>query len=84
VKLGAPGTPGIFVNGIRSLGWGSYQGLKMQVAREIASGEQLLAQGTPKSDIPAERIRVGATQNPKSGNEGPIDPEYWVQVLTGD
>ena len=84
VKLGAPGTPGIFVNGWRSLGWGSYMGLKGTVQREIVSGEQLLAQGIPKSDIPAARIRATATQNPKSGNEGPIDPEVWVQVLTAD
>jgi protein-disulfide isomerase len=84
VKLGAPGTPGIFVNGWRSLGWGSYQGLKGTVQREITSGEQLIAAGTPKSDIPAMRIRATAGQNPKSPNEGPIDPELWVQVLTAD
>ena len=84
VKLGAPGTPGIFVNGIRSLGWGSYQGLKMQVANEITSGEHLIAQGTPRSDVPAARIRVTAVQNPKSAGEGPTDPEYWVEVLTAN
>jgi len=83
-KLGAPGTPGIFVNGFRSIGWGSYQGLKRQVAREIAMGEQLLAQGTPRSEIPAARIRVTALENPKSGDEAPIDPNYWVQVLTAN
>lgn len=85
VKLGAPGTPGIFVNGWRSLGWGSYQGLKGTVQREIVSGEQLVAQGVPKSDIPAMRIRATAAQNPKGPNDqGPIDPELWVQVLTAE
>jgi protein-disulfide isomerase len=84
VKLGAPGTPGIFVNGWRSLGWGSYQGLKGTVQREIVQGEQLIASGTPRSEVPAARIRATAEQNPKSPNEGPIDPDYWVQVLTAD
>lgn len=84
VKLGAPGTPGIFVNGWRSLGWGSYQGLKMTVAREVASGEQLVAAGTPKSDVPAARIRETSVKNPKGSSEGAIDPELWVQVLTAD
>jgi protein-disulfide isomerase len=84
VKLGAPGTPGIFVNGWRSLGWGSYQGLKGTVQREIASGEKLIAAGTPRSEIPAARIRETALLNPKTPSEGPIDPELWVQVLTAD
>jgi len=84
VKLGAPGTPGIFVNGWRSLGWGSYQGLKMTVQREITSGEQLAASGIPRSEIPAARIRETAPKNTRQANEGPIDPELWVQVLTGD
>ena len=84
VKLGAPGTPGIFVNGWRSLGWGSYQGLKMTVQREVASGEQLAASGMPRSEIPAARIRETAPKNALGASEGPIDPELWVQVLTAD
>lgn len=84
VKLGAPGTPGIFVNGLRENGWGSYGGLKGMVEREIAKGRELAATGTPTPKIPAARIRAMAGTNRKAAKEGDIDPEVWVRLLTAD
>ena len=83
-KVGATGTPGIFVNGLRSRGWGSYGGLKAMVARELAKGKELAATGEPALRIQAARIRAMAGTNPKAPNEGDIDPEIWVKTLTAD
>ena len=84
VKLGATGTPGIFVNGVRERGWGSYAGLRAMVERELAKGKDLAAAGTPARELPAARIRATAATNPKDPNETPIDPELWVRILTAD
>ncbi len=43
-RLGAVGTPSLFVNGARTVGWGSYGGLKDEVRRELA-----FLQGSPVS-----------------------------------
>jgi protein-disulfide isomerase len=83
-KLGARGTPGFFVNGIRNVGWGSYQGLKSSVTREIAASERLEASGIPRARIPAERIRAMADKNPKAESDGPINADLWVKALTSD
>ena len=84
VKLGTPGTPAIFVNGLRVAGWGSYRGVRGMVEREISQGEKLAAEGMPLAQIPAARIKATATQNPPTPNEGPIDPELWVRILTAN
>ena len=86
VKLGAPGTPALFINGIRQRGWGSYAGLRGMVEREIAKARELRAAGTPRAEIPAARIRATALDNAKISTPGEveIDPELWVGILTAD
>jgi protein-disulfide isomerase len=84
VKLGAAGTPAFFVNGVRQVGWGSYQGLKSMVDREIKSSQELEAAGTPRAKIPAERIRATADKNQNQGSQPPIVPDEWVTVLMAD
>jgi len=81
IRLGVPGTPGIFVNGLRQMGWGSYRDLNANVAREITAGEALVASGKPLSAVPAERIRANAAKNYKKEGEGPPDVEDWVKTL---
>jgi protein-disulfide isomerase len=84
VKLGTPGTPAVFVNGLRVAGWGSYRGVRGMVEREISQGEKLAADGMALAQIPATRIKATAAQNPPTPNEGPIDPELWVRILTAN
>jgi protein-disulfide isomerase len=81
IRLGVPGTPGIFVNGFRQMGWGSYRDLNASVAREIAAGEALVASGKPLTSVPAERIRLNADKNYKKEGEGAPDVEDWVKTL---
>jgi protein-disulfide isomerase len=75
--LGAVGTPAFFVNGKRSVGWGSYLGLKSLVQREV----ELSAQGaTTKA-----RIVAMASQNSKGDDKEPaIEPQRWAKLLTHD
>jgi protein-disulfide isomerase len=80
-QLGVPGTPGMFVNGQRQMGWGSYQGLKWMVQREINEAEKLVAAGTPTAEIPAIRIKATAAQNQKRPDETAIDPDLWTRLL---
>jgi protein-disulfide isomerase len=83
-RLGVPGTPGIFINGHRDRGWGSYEGLKLMVAREIEAGEKLLAAGTPLAEVPAARIRERAERNARGDGEAAPDVEEWIRVLVSD
>jgi len=84
VRLGVPGTPGIFVNGIRSTGWSAYRNLRWDVDKEIAEGEALAKAGTSLTDIPAVRIRATADRNPKSPGEGQVNADEWAKVLLAD
>jgi protein-disulfide isomerase len=81
VRLGVPGTPGLFVNGVRQMGWGSYRDLHNSVRRELTAVEPLLAAGKTLSESAAERIRTTADQNRKREGEGPADAAEWVKVL---
>lgn len=83
-KLGAAGTPAFFVNGSRQTGWGSYQGLKSIVAREVGSAEGLAASGVSRSGITENRIRAFADKNTKKDGEASPDLDQWVKVLTAD
>lgn len=81
VKLGVPGTPGIFVNGVRQMGWGSYRDLHNTVGREIAAGEALLAAGKKLADVPAERIVAVAGKNILRDGETAPSSDEWVKLL---
>ena len=83
-SMGATGTPGFFVNGMRQVGWGSYMALKSMVQREIEKGEELAAQGTPRGQIAAKRIAMQASQNTKNEGEPAINAELWAKQLTAD
>jgi protein-disulfide isomerase len=60
VKMGAPGTPALFVNGVRQNGWSSYPMLHGLVAREIAEARKLADAGTPLAKVHREMIRRNA------------------------
>jgi protein-disulfide isomerase len=81
LRLGAMGTPGFFVNGMRQVGWGSFRDLHDRVQREIAAGAQLAASGTPAKAIAEARIRQTAERNPKGDGEAAPDVDDWVKVL---
>jgi len=82
--MGATGTPGFFVNGVRQVGWGSYLALKSIVQREIDKGEELIAGGTPRNQVIAKRIAALADKNTKGEGEAAIDAAKWAQYLTKD
>lgn len=83
-SMGATGTPGFFVNGLRQVGWGSYMALKSMVQRELDKAEEAVAQGTPKSQVLQKRIADSAAANSKNEGEGAINGELWAKQLTAD
>lgn len=83
-EMGATGTPGFFVNGIRQVGWGSYMALKSMVAGEIAKAEEAIGQGAPKAEIPKRRVLAGAPQNTKNEGEKGISADTWAKNLTAE
>lgn len=83
-SMGASGTPGFFVNGVRQVGWGSYLALKSIVQRELDKADELIAQGTPKNQVIQKRIAAMASQNTKGEGEAAINGELWVKQLAAD
>lgn len=83
-EMGATGTPGFFVNGIRQVGWGSYMALKSMVGNEIAKAEEVLGQGAPKAEILKRRVLATAPSNPKNEGEKAIAADTWAKNLTAD
>ncbi len=83
-EMGATGTPGFFVNGIRQVGWGSYMALKSMVGNEIAKAEEVLGQGAPKGEILKRRVLATAPSNPKNEGEKAIAADTWAKNLTAD
>jgi protein-disulfide isomerase len=81
VRLGASGTPALFVNGVRQVGWGSYRDLHDKVAREIAATDPLIQGGTPARSVAEARIRQSADRNQKRDGEAAPDLDDWVKVL---
>jgi len=59
-RLGATGTPAFFVNGAKSVGWGSWDGFRANVARELDVVNGMLAKGTKLSDVYALRAKEHA------------------------
>ena len=56
--LGARGTPAFLINGKLTVGWGSWNGFRGQVAREVTQAKTLLAQGKKPSAIREERAKA--------------------------
>ncbi len=83
-SMGATGTPGFFVNGVRQVGWGSYMALKSMVQRELEKSEEAIAQGTPKAQVLQKRIAATASANSKNEGEGAINGDLWAKQLTAD
>lgn len=83
-SMGASGTPGFFVNGVRQVGWGSYMALKSMVQNELTKAEEAISQGTAKNQVVAKRIAASATQNSKNEGEGAINGELWAKQLAAD
>lgn len=57
-SLEARGTPAFFVNGQRSVGWGSYAGLRAQVARAMAKAKAAVEAGTPRAEVAIAETRA--------------------------
>jgi protein-disulfide isomerase len=62
-RLGAPGTPGFFINGRPLLGWGSYPGFEAMVAEALASAR-------PVGERGVEPARVAVVATAAAGPEG--------------
>ena len=56
-SLGARGTPAFFINGKKSVGWGSKLGIKRQIEREITATKAIMASGKSVKQAYAERVR---------------------------
>lgn len=52
--MGIRGTPGFVVNGQKTVGWGSYLGVKSQVQRALDVAKALETAGTPKARVAIE------------------------------
>ena len=59
-KLGMRGTPGFYINGKKSIGWGSYGGFKVQVARASKAAQEIQAKvpGKAGHELAIEATRV--------------------------
>ncbi len=55
--IGARGTPAFLVNGKLSVGWGSWNGFRGQVEREIGRAKPMLAAGTPAAQVREKRAK---------------------------
>lgn len=83
VRLGAASTPGIFINGIRQIGWASYRHLSRLVRAELAAAEALARSGTPRTAVPAARVRM-SVRSQLGVDTSVKDVEQWVDVLLAD
>lgn len=81
-QMGATGTPGFFVNGMRQVGWGSYMALKSMVASEIGKADAMKGEN-PKTVL-AERIKDGASKVQKGEGEAAISADTWAKNLAAD
>jgi protein-disulfide isomerase len=58
--LGARGTPAFLINGKISVGWGSWNGFRGQVLRELKQVNAMLAQGTKQDEVIVARAEANA------------------------
>lgn len=56
-QLGARGTPAFFINGKKSVGWGSKMGIVGQIKREINATKSLVAGGKKPAAAFAQRVQ---------------------------
>jgi protein-disulfide isomerase len=75
-RLGATGTPAFFVNGAKSVGWGSWDGFRSNVARELDVVNGMLAKGTKLGDVYALRAKENAKDEASFAafRAGVVDP----------
>jgi protein-disulfide isomerase len=57
VSLDLASTPGLVVNGVKSLGWGSYMSLENRVKQEIARAQRIAKEGAPAARLSYEATR---------------------------
>jgi len=63
--LGADGTPAMFINGKRNVGWASWGALRGQVEMELTAANGLIAKGTKLADVEAVRAKVNLEDDAK-------------------
>ncbi|MEC9073321.1 MAG: DsbA family protein, partial [Myxococcota bacterium] len=63
--LGVRGTPGFIINGTKSVGWGSYGGFKIQVARAVKAAQQIAAAGKTGADVAIEATKLNGDDGKK-------------------
>ncbi len=49
--IGSRGTPGFLINGSKTVGWGSYVGLRSQVQRAVNQAKRMVDAGTPRPEV---------------------------------
>lgn len=63
IALGAPGTPGFFINAKRYPGWASWKYFRSQVERELTAANALAAQGMIPSRVQRQRAIDNSTDS---------------------
>ncbi|MFT7581902.1 MAG: protein-disulfide isomerase [Myxococcota bacterium] len=63
--LDARGTPAFIVNGKKSVGWGSYAGLRGQVKRAVEAAKAEVAAGTARDQVAAKLTRASGPDGVK-------------------
>ena len=57
VQLEARGTPAFLINGQLQVGWGSWNGFRSMVERELTEAKAMVSGGTPHDQVAAARTR---------------------------
>jgi protein-disulfide isomerase len=65
VSLDLASTPGLVVNGVKGVGWGSYMSVESRVKREIERAHQVAAGGAPASRVSYEATRQSGPEGEK-------------------
>jgi protein-disulfide isomerase len=75
-RLEATATPGFFINGRMTLGWGSWSAFRGQVEQELKAVDALLAKGKKLAEIQAQRARAAAKNEAafRAYKTGVMDP----------
>lgn len=65
MALGARGTPAFFINGERHIGWGSTNGFRSMILRQLKLAKEALAAGTPRDQLVRTLVKKYATEPAK-------------------
>ena len=65
VSLDLASTPGLVVNGVKGVGWGSYMSVEGRVKQEIARARKIAAGGAPASRVAYEATRQSGPEGEK-------------------